>query len=130
MEFDIVFLSMVRTLPQNVVFNDSRPSSSEPNEPKKKKHKFFQLFSKNDDAGTQNAQSVVENPEDKKQAQWLFGHLCLYNRLNVSMSRQKKLLVVVGDQELLNNSLAQRYVPGLVDFHELCQRGGVFLPCG
>ena len=82
MEFDVVFLSMVRTLPQNW-----KP--------------------KDDDR--------------EKQARGLFGHLCLYNRLNVSMSRQKKLLIVVGDSGLLQSNLAAEYVPGLVDFFKLCR---------
>ncbi|PKG48419.1 DEAD/DEAH box helicase [Halomonas sp. MES3-P3E] len=90
MEFDVVFLSMVRTLPQNW-----KPKS--------------------------------DNSE--KQARGLFGHLCLYNRLNVAMSRQKKLLVVVGDAGALQNQLAEDYVPGLVDFLRLCKSEGVVLPC-
>lgn len=90
MEFDVVFLSMVRTLPQNW-----KP--------------------KEDDR--------------EKQARGLFGHLCLYNRLNVSMSRQKKLLVVVGDSGLLQSGLATDFVPGLVDFLKLCKEEGVVLSC-
>ena len=90
MEFDVVFLSMVRTLPQNWKPRD-------------------------------------DNHE--KQARGLFGHLCLYNRLNVSMSRQKKLLVVAGDSGLLQSKLAAEFIPGLVDFRELCQREGTILQC-
>lgn len=90
MEFDVVFLSTVRTKPR-----DWR-TSQESNE---------------------------------KQARSLFGHLCLYNRLNVSMSRQKKLLVVVGDSGLLHGQLAAEHIPGLVDFHHLCQEQGVILQC-
>ena len=90
MEFDVVFLSMVRTMPQNW-----KPKSD----------------------------------DREKQARGLFGHLCLYNRLNVSMSRQKKLLVVAGDASLLQNSLAEEFVPGLVDFLELCREQGEVLPC-
>ena len=90
MEFDVVFLSTVRTLPQHW-----KP----------------------------------EDDDREKQARTLFGHLCLYNRLNVSMSRQKKLLVVVGDSGLLNGELAADFVPGLVDFHKLCQEHGVMLKC-
>lgn len=67
------------------------------------------------------------NPEDRKQAQRLFGHLCLYNRLNVSMSRQKRLLVVAGDSELLKSPLAEQFIPGLVDFYRLCREEGVIL---
>ncbi|WP_444517589.1 AAA domain-containing protein [Pseudomonas aeruginosa] len=90
MEFDVVFLSMVRTLPQN-------------------------WQPKDDDRD--------------KQARALFGHLCLYNRLNVAMSRQKKLLVVVGDTGLLQSELAKEFVPGLVDFLQICREQGVMLPC-
>ena len=90
MEFDVVFLSMVRTLPQN-------------------------WSPKGDDR--------------EKQARASFGHLCLYNRLNVSMSRQKKLLVVVGDTGSLRHQLAVDFVPGLVDFLKLCREQGMVLSC-
>lgn len=53
-----------------------------------------------------------------------FGHLCAYNRLNVSMSRQKKLLVVVGDDRLAEGKLAEAYIPGIVEFRKLCNRPG------
>ncbi len=85
MEFDVVFLSMVRTMPDNW-----KPRSD----------------------------------DEDKQARGLFGHLCLYNRLNVAMSRQKKLLVVVGDSGLLQGELAAKYIPGLVDFYDLCHKHG------
>ncbi|HIB83313.1 MAG TPA: AAA family ATPase, partial [Chromatiaceae bacterium] len=88
MEFDVVFLSMVRTTRQ-----------------KRKKR----------------------DGDRQKQAYGLFGHLCLSNRLNVSMSRQKKLLVVVGDSTLLQDDLAPDFIPGLVDFFKLCQESGVVL---
>lgn len=90
MEFDVVFLSTVRTVPQSW-----KPATD----------------------------------DREKQAQSLFGHLCLYNRLNVSMSRQKKLLVVVGDPSLLDGDLAAEFIPGLVDFHKLCREQGVVLEC-
>lgn len=101
MEFDVVFLSMVRTMP-------SRESI---------------------EACKRSVISKGESWTDAKEAQFCFGHLCLYNRLNVSMSRQKKLLVVVGDTGALQNQLAEDFVPGLVDFLQLCQREGVVLPC-
>jgi AAA domain len=80
MEFDVVFLSVVRTIPERWKPRDQSRA---------------------------------------RQAQSLFGHLCLYNRLNVSMSRQKKLLVVVGDSALVTNHLADKSIPGLVDFYKL-----------
>lgn len=90
MEFDVVMLSMVRTMPENW-------------------------------------QSRFEDEE--MQARKLFGHLCLYNRLNVSMSRQRKLLVVAGDPDLLQSDLANMFIPGLVDFYNLCRTHGRVLPC-
>jgi len=101
MEFDVVFLSMVRTMP-------SRESI---------------------EACKRRVISKGESWTDAKEAQFCFGHLCLYNRLNVSMSRQKKLLVVVGAAGAIQNQLAEDFVPGLVDFLQLCQREGVVLPC-
>lgn len=91
MEFDVVFLSMVRTMPKNF--------------------------------------KAITADDKEKVARRLFGHLCLYNRLNVSMSRQKKLLVVVGDHDLLSNDIASEFIPGLVDFYELCKKEGVVLTC-
>ena len=78
MEFDVVFLSLVRT-PQNF---------------------------------------VSQNP---------FGFLQVYNRLNVSMSRQKKLLVVVGDKRFYDTDVAKEKVPGLADFLKLCREKGRIL---
>jgi superfamily I DNA and/or RNA helicase len=90
MEFDVVFLSVVRTGPQG---------------------------------------RRVPDDDREKQARKLFGHLCLYNRLNVSMSRQIKLLVVAGDSALLRNDLASEHIPGLVDFLALCEREGRIMQC-
>jgi len=90
MEFDVVILSMVRTMPESW-----KPRCN----------------------------------DEEVQARELFGHLCLYNRLNVAMSRQKKLLVVAGDPGLLRHDLAVKYIPGLVDFYQLCQHHGRVLPC-
>lgn len=82
MEFDVVFLSVVRTTPSN-----------------------FSV-----DASTRESQ-----------ARRTFGHLGLYNRLNVAMSRQKKLLVVVGEKTLFETDLAREFVPGLADFLNIAE---------
>ena len=79
MEFDVVFLSVVRSI---------RPD-------------------------------WVQRGTDEVAARGLFGHLGLYNRLNVAMSRQKRLLVAVGDAGLVQHPLAAQYIPGLVDFYRL-----------
>ena len=53
-----------------------------------------------------------------------FGFLQLYNRLNVSMSRQKKLLVAVGDAAFYDTDQAREQVPGLADFLKVCRNQG------
>lgn len=84
MEFDVVLLSVVRTVPPNWTPRDQ---------------------------------------DRARQARSLFGHLSLYNRLNVSMSRQKKLLVAVGDPALVTHDLAADFIPGLVDFYRIAGGG-------
>lgn len=101
MEFDVVFLSVVRTMPDDGFIKSIKSKAK-----------------KNGDLWTK-----------EKEASISFGHLCLYNRLNVSMSRQKKLLVVVGDSTLVKNDLAAEFIPGLVDFHHLCKTEGSVLQC-
>lgn len=54
-----------------------------------------------------------------------FGFLECYNRLNVSMSRQKKMLVVVGDAAHYDTDVAREKVPGLYNFLKLCREKGV-----
>lgn len=85
MEFDVVFLSVVRTVSPNREFQ-------------------------------------TEGLE--RQARSMYGHLCLYNRLNVAMSRQEKLLVVVGDANSVRNDIAKEFVPGMLDFLHLCETEG------
>ncbi len=60
----------------------------------------------------------------------VYGHLTSPNRLCVSMSRQKRLLVVVGDKALVEHELARQAVPGLVGFLELCKAHGAVLSGG
>ena len=49
-----------------------------------------------------------------------FGHLVVANRLCVAMSRQRQLLVAVGDQAMFRTDAARAAVPGLTRFLELC----------
>lgn len=92
MEFDIVFLSMVRSQDMNVL------------------------------------PPHIRNEEDyKKKQQKLFGHLMSENRLCVSMSRQKKVLAIVGDSTLANTQIAVDAVPALKNFYDLCYEQGVIL---
>lgn len=92
MEFDIVFLSMVRSQDMNAL------------------------------------PPHIRNEEDyKKKQQKLFGHLMSENRLCVSMSRQKKVLAIVGDGVLANTQIAVDAVPALKNFYNLCHEKGVIL---
>ena len=92
MEFDIVFLSMVRS--QDI-------KALPPH---------------------------IRNEEDyKKKQQKVFGHLMSENRLCVSMSRQKKVLAIVGDGVLANTQIAVDAVPALKNFYDLCNEKGVIL---
>lgn len=172
MEFDVVFLSMVRTLPNGYngkmtpargahanrntaqAAPPAQAAATSPAPPQGAPKKSF--FSRIQDtlfasaqkeerraqetaAGvafasntpnpvneTRSRQDAVD-PDEQKAAQRLFGHLCLYNRLNVSMSRQKRLLVVAGDSSLLDTDLAKKFIPGLVDFYATCEKEGVIL---
>lgn len=47
----------------------------------------------------------------------IFGFLTLENRLNVAFSRSQKLLIVVGDGEMLSDDFAKTYVEGLHEFY-------------
>ncbi|WNL42739.1 AAA domain-containing protein [Halomonas sp. PAMB 3264] len=49
-----------------------------------------------------------------------FGFLRLPNRMNVAMSRQRQMLVCVGDANLATNPVAKEAVPALAALYELC----------
>ncbi|WP_342379388.1 AAA domain-containing protein [Myxococcus stipitatus] len=57
---------------------------------------------------------------DERSLRRKFGHLMLENRLCVAMSRQQRLLVVVGDSAMLRGEAAAKALRGLVAFRELC----------
>ncbi len=59
-------------------------------------------------------------PDNERALRGKYGHLLLPNRMCVGMSRQQRLLVVVGDKEMFEGDLASREVPGLAKFLELC----------
>ncbi|MDO4683248.1 MAG: AAA domain-containing protein [Lautropia sp.] len=61
--------------------------------------------------------------EDEREALWnrAYGHLRLANRLNVAMSRQRKLLIAVGDGAMFSEARAGKAVPALAAFRSLCE---------
>ena len=61
-------------------------------------------------------------PADEKSSRRKFGHLLLENRLCVAMSRQKRLLITVGDSAMASEGFS-KLVPGLYAFLKLCQGG-------
>jgi superfamily I DNA and/or RNA helicase len=84
--------------------------------------------------------SIVRTQEQKRLASWIkkeknhervkrgvFGHLMSENRLCVSMSRQKKALITVGDSDLFQSQIAIDAVPALKNFYDLCHEKGVIL---
>jgi hypothetical protein len=58
---------------------------------------------------------------DERSLRRKYGHLMLENRLCVAMSRQQRLLVVVGDGAMLDDDEAAKAVRGLVAFHGVCR---------
>lgn len=58
--------------------------------------------------------------DTEKQRRSKYGHLMSPNRLCVSMSRQKRLLIVVGDPGMLRAPNAKAAIGPLVAFHKLC----------
>ena len=60
-------------------------------------------------------------PQDREvQLNRQFGFLRLPNRMNVAMSRQRQMLICVGDAKLATNRDAEEAVPALAAFHQLC----------
>lgn len=110
MEFDVIFLSVVRT-------------AKEENEPE---------FNDND---LYDEQAYDEDDPEFKKLQKLgienYGFLTVKNRLCVALSRQKRLLIVVGDPVIFTKGkwgiLAQKTVPAMKKLVELCEKKGAMV---
>lgn len=57
----------------------------------------------------------------EKAANSKYGHLRLSNRMNVAMSRQRSLLIAVGDKAMATGGGAEVAVPALAAFLALCE---------
>lgn len=53
-----------------------------------------------------------------------YGHLMFPGRVCVAMSRQKSLLIVVGDGSMFNSNYAESGVAGLKKLYDFCEGGG------
>lgn len=67
-----------------------------------------------------DADADDEDPAFQKAASRKYGHLRVDNRLNVAMSRQRRLLVGMGDRAMFTGAAARRAVPEMSAFLELC----------
>lgn len=63
------------------------------------------------------------DPADDAALTRKYGFLRLSNRLNVAMSRQRRLLITVGDAALARAPEAKHAAPGLAEFMKLCEGG-------
>ena len=66
-------------------------------------------------------QAPEDESEHEKRLNRQFGFLRLPNRMNVAMSRQRKMLICVGDAALATAPEAVEAVPALAAFHQLCR---------
>lgn len=92
-EFDVVYLSMVRSNKEKV-----RPKPGD---------------------GSKRQDILARDKELRRR----YGFLMFENRLCVAMSRGKKLLICVGDSGMLQDASAKDAVPSLIDFYNMCNGG-------
>lgn len=124
MEFDVIYLSVVRT-------NKKEPMYTDP-ELKKQIPVDFSVLNQNE-LELENDKKALKKYRDYKEQVGLqnYGFLISENRLCVSLSRQKKLLIVVGDRNIFSagkwDKLAEVCVPGMWKLLKLCEREGVIV---
>lgn len=66
------------------------------------------------------AKPAQDAAEREKRLNGQFGFLRLPNRMNVAMSRQRQMLICVGDAALATAPEAHEAVPALAAFHQMC----------
>ena len=110
MEFDVIFLSIVRSHSGEPKYNEELlgmdvSDMDEENDSYKKWNEY------KDEIGIKN-----------------YGFLTSENRLCVALSRQKRLLIAVGDSSIFHDGkwgeLAKKCVPAMKNFYELCEKEG------
>lgn len=124
-EFDVVILSMVRSITQENLAKKIQ----------KFKDKALRKAKRQAEQNAEGADGTADSMADTQVPQIsmdsfepsIFGHLMSTNRLCVALSRQKRMLCVFGDKELAIHPLGQSAVPALYHFYELCKNEGMVL---
>ena len=126
MEFDVIFLSVVRSKDKKPLVRINKDSNPEPiNYDYLEKYKGVdkKLIDKN--VGEYKEWELYRD----KVGMQNYGFLISENRLCVSLSRQKKLLIVVGNTDMFCKGewgrIAEICVPGMKKLYELCKREDV-----
>ncbi len=114
LEFDVVFLSVVRTASQIVFVDDP------------------------DEFNRDETQLVEGSEEYKRHSEYIekigrkyYGFLTSDNRLCVALSRQKRLLIVVGEKDIFcrddYKKIAEKCVSSMCKLYQLAQKEGIVL---
>jgi superfamily I DNA and/or RNA helicase len=120
MEFDVIFLSVVRS-------NGKPPKFRRGKEEQEIDFHRLGLDDKEED----DVRKEKDQRDEYRQQVGLqnYGFLISENRLCVSLSRQKRLLIVVGNSDIFTEEkwglLADACVPGMKKLYELCEEKGV-----
>ena len=113
MEFDVIFLSAVRTHGGDATFDET-------------------LLGKDTSVLDENGEEYAEwLAYREKIGMRYYGRLVSENLLCVALSRQKRLLIVVGNAAIFHKGkwgeLAGKCVPAMRGFYELCEKGGMVI---
>lgn len=108
-EYDVIFLSIVRT---GICIDEKK----------------LEMLEKQKPAGQDADEDETFKDQWEMAGRRQYGFLTSKNRLCVAMSRQKRLLVVVGDAALFHGGIggriAELFVPALKHLYELCAEKG------
>lgn len=122
-EFDVVFLSVVRTADVAPKDGDGKPIDED--------RLLEARESLDEDRLLEARESLDEDKEldayRQKAGVRNYGFLISENRLCVALSRQKRLLIVVGDADLFRGAYentAEACVPGMRRLYKLCEDNG------
>ncbi|WP_406042450.1 DEAD/DEAH box helicase [Succinimonas sp.] len=113
MEFDVIFLSVVRTHGGNPIFDEMR-FGIDISDMDKNENEYSEWLAYKEEIGMH-----------------YYGRLVSENLLCVALSRQKRLLIAVGDSEIFHKGkwgeLASKCVPAMRDFYEMCEKEGMVI---